>query len=77
MWLDPRGHLKRLRPGANGACSAPLWLRARGTTRWRYRFKPRLRRGKYELLVRVVNRGGVYDTIFTPAHHNLVRFAVR
>lgn len=75
-WLDKRGGLKRVKPGPNGACNTPVWLRAQGTTRWLYRFKPKLPRGKYELLVRVVNRGGVYDTNFSPAHHNRVRFAV-
>jgi hypothetical protein len=76
LWLGGQGRLVRLRRGKSGKCDSPLWLRASGKRKWLYRFRRRLGSGRYQLLVRVVNRGGVYDTTFAASHHNLVVFTV-
>jgi hypothetical protein len=75
-WLDGHGRLVRLTPGRKGKCDSPLWLRASGKRHWLYRFRRRLSAGRYQLLVRVTNRGGVYDTTFAARHHNVVTFRI-
>jgi hypothetical protein len=74
VWLNRQGRLARLRPGRSGKCDSPIWLRASGKRRWLYRFRRRLSSGRYQLLVRVSNRAGVYDATFAASHHNLVAF---
>lgn len=76
LWLDGQGRLVRLRPGRSGNCDSTLWLRASGKRHWLYRFRQRLSSGRYQLLVRVSNRAGVYDTTFAASHHNLVTFTI-
>ena len=76
LWLNHQGRLVRVRPGRSGKCDSPLWLRASGKRRWRYRFRRPLGAGRYQLLVRVSNRAGVYDTTFAPSHHNLLTFTL-
>jgi uncharacterized delta-60 repeat protein len=76
LWLGRQGRLVRLRPGRGGKCDSPLWLRASGKRRWLYRFRRALNSGRYQLLVRVSNRAGVFDTTFSASHHDLVVFRV-
>jgi uncharacterized delta-60 repeat protein len=76
LWLNGQGRLVRLRPGRSGKCDSPLWLRASGKRRWLYRFRRSLGSGRYQLLVRVSNRAGVYDATFAASHHNLVTFRI-
>jgi hypothetical protein len=68
--------LVRVRPGKGGKCNSPLWLRASGKRRWRYRFRRPLSSGRYRVLVRVSNRAGVYDTTFAPRHHDVLSFTI-
>jgi uncharacterized delta-60 repeat protein len=74
LWLGAQGRILRVRAGKGGKCDSPGWLRATGTRHWLYRFRRRLASGRYQLLIRVVNRAGVYDTTFAPGHHNLAGF---
>jgi hypothetical protein len=74
VWLNGQGRLVRRSPGRSGKCDSPLWLRASGTRHWLYHFRRGLNSGRYQLLVRVLNRAGVYDTTFAPSHHNVVAF---
>jgi hypothetical protein len=76
QWVNGQGRLVRRKAGTSGQCDSPLWLRATGTSRWRYHFRRRLASGRYQLLIRVVNRAGVYDTKFAASHHDLVTFRV-
>jgi hypothetical protein len=76
VWLNGQGRLVRVKPGRTGKCDSPLWLRASGKRRWHYRFRRPLRSGGYQLLVRISNRSGVYDTTFGPSHHNVVTFTI-
>jgi hypothetical protein len=66
----------RVKPGSGRKCDSPLWLRASGKRHWLYRFRRSLGSGRYQLLVRVSNRAGVYDTTFAPSHHDVVTFTV-
>jgi uncharacterized delta-60 repeat protein/uncharacterized repeat protein (TIGR01451 family) len=76
VWLNRQGRLVRVRPGKGGKCDSPLWLRANGTRHWRHGFRGRLRSGRYQLLVRVSNRAGVYDTTFAPGHHDVLSVTI-
>ena len=76
LWLNRQGRLTRLRPGPKTKCNSPIWLRARGKRSWRYRFRRPLSSGRYQLLVRISNRAGVYDTTFAPSHHDLLTFGI-
>jgi hypothetical protein len=76
LWLNGRGRLVPRRAGRSGTCDSPLWLRASGKRQWQYRFGRKLRSGRYQLLVRVSNRAGVYDTTFAASHHDLVAFRI-
>jgi uncharacterized delta-60 repeat protein len=75
-WLNARGRFAPVRPGTGGRCDHYVWQHADGTTRWHYRFRARLRSGRYELLVRITNAGGVYDTTFSASRHDLVTFSI-
>ena len=73
-WLaSRRGRFRTVR--ARGC--PPVWLRARGTTRWRLRFARRLPRGRYEVLTRALNRAGVSDDTLTRAERSRVSLRVR
>lgn len=76
LWMGGQGRFLRVKPGKGGKCDSPRWLRAKGTRHWLYRFRRRLGSGRYQLLIRVVNRAGVYDTTFAPGHHNLAGFTL-
>jgi hypothetical protein len=76
LWLGGQGRFLRVKPGKGGKCDSPRWLRATGTRNWLYRFRRRLGSGRYQLLIRVVNRAGVYDTTFATSHHNLIRLTL-
>jgi hypothetical protein len=76
LWLNRQGRLVRVRPAKGGKCDSPLWLRANGKRHWLYRFRRPLKSGRYQLLVRVSNRAGVYDTTFAPGHHDVLSFTL-
>jgi DNA-binding beta-propeller fold protein YncE len=54
-WYADRGRFGHAR-----ACSSPAWLRARGTRSWSRRV-PVARRGRYRVLSRAVQRGGLVE----------------
>ncbi|HET7049396.1 MAG TPA: hypothetical protein VFI54_14130 [Solirubrobacteraceae bacterium] len=72
-WLTSAGRLRTTKRG----CPSIVWLRATGTSQWRYGFKHRLPKGRYLLFVRPVARDGVAKSTFTRALHDLVPFTVR
>ena len=76
-WLTARGRVKRVSGSQKTGCAPPFWLRAKGTTQWRYRFTKRLPRGHYQLFVRTTTRKGVTQSIFRKSLHDLVPFTVR
>ena len=77
-WLiNPNATFTSVKPSAGGFCLAPIWLPAKGSTKWRYRLRKRLPRGSYTMLFKVVSPTGVYDHIFSPRHRNLIDFQVR
>jgi uncharacterized repeat protein (TIGR01451 family) len=71
--LSTTGRLKATSAG----CQTIVWLKARGTTHWSYRFRHRLPHGTYVLLVRTMTRAGVTKSTFARSLHDLFRFTVR
>jgi uncharacterized delta-60 repeat protein len=57
-------------------CSRPRFLPAAGTKSWSYRLKRRLKKGKYELLLRVTLKDGSRHIEFSKALGNLRKFSV-
>ncbi|MGI8557351.1 MAG: hypothetical protein ACR2ND_03410 [Solirubrobacteraceae bacterium] len=55
-FLRADGHLSR-----RASCRRPIFLPARGTTRWRFSFAARLPPGRYRLLSRAVNAAGIVE----------------
>ena len=75
LWLrTARARFVRRR-AVNGKCERQVWLRARGTTRWAYRIRRRLPRGRYVLYSRATDAAGVSEAVFTSRRRN--RFALR
>ena len=58
-------------------CSARKWLRATGTTSWRYRLKRALPPGRYRMYSRATDVGGLTEAVFRRSDHNVLRFTVR
>jgi hypothetical protein len=58
-------------------CTARKWLRATGTTSWRYELKRSLPKGRYRVYSRATDRGGLAESGWTKADRNVVRFSVR
>jgi hypothetical protein len=76
QWLKGK-RAKFTKVAANkGKCDKPIWLRASGTRKWRYKLLQRLPRGHYVLLARAVDVGGVSNNSFSPQQHNLRNFTV-
>ena len=61
--------------GALGSCRRPVWLRARGSRRWRatLRFRHRLPRGRYLVVVRSVDRAGNVEHRTSRRNRRVVR----
>jgi uncharacterized repeat protein (TIGR01451 family) len=76
LWLNNTGRLVTKPLSVFGTCDTPIWLRAHGTTHWSIRFPHHLPKGRYQLLVRAVNRAGSYNSTFSRALHNLIVFTV-
>lgn len=77
-WLSaPRkARFRTLSPGAKGRCTRPVWLRARGTSRWSLRTAG-LPPGDYELLARATIGAGFTEAVFSLRDRNRVLFTVR
>jgi hypothetical protein len=76
-WLkNRRGRFVRRAPRA-GSCNRPVWLRAKGTRRWRYRLAKQLPRGRYRLYSRATSKAGISEGSFSRRDRNRVAFRVR
>jgi hypothetical protein len=64
-------------PEAGAACPARPFLPARGTTRWTFRLKRHLPRGRYVVYSRAVDSAGDAERSFTAARGNRIAFRVR
>lgn len=73
--LDAR--FKRVKPGASRRCDRPIWLKAKGTVRWRFSLKRRLPRGEYTFLSRATDRAGIFEPSFTSRDRNRRKVKVR
>ena len=68
-----KGRLKASR--AKGC--PPLWIKARGTARWRLELARNLPRGRYLVSARATNRAGIAGTAFSFKDRSRVRLRVR
>jgi hypothetical protein len=71
-WLagrSGRAFKTRLR-SAGGVCDSPIWLSARGTTRWSLSLKNALPPGRYVVYSRAVGSNGVAESVFTAKDGN-------
>lgn len=76
LWLkNARGAFSKSK-SKSGKCSEHRFLPASGTAEWSYKLKRRLRRGSYELRVRVTLTSGVRNETFSTAKGSLKRFRV-
>jgi hypothetical protein len=56
------------------SCSRPVWLRARGRSRWSFKLRGRVRPGTYRILVRAIDRKGNRERV---RRAGTMRFRVR
>jgi hypothetical protein len=75
--LQKSGKLKRKKAGKKGRCGPAKFLRAKGTTKWTYKLKRRLKRGKYVIYARAVDKSGKKESKFSKADRNRVAFRLR
>lgn len=75
--LQSNGRLKRKKAGKRGRCAPAKFLRAKGTTKWTYKLKRKLRKGKYVVYARAVDTAGKKETRFSKADRNRAAFRLR
>jgi hypothetical protein len=76
-WLtSARGAFNSRRPAAGGDCGAPRWLRARGSTRWRFAVRGKLGAGRYTVYSRAVIGAGFAEARFSRRDGNTIEFGV-
>ena len=77
-WLANRGgRFRKLAIGTRRTCATPLWLRAKGTSRWTFTLGKRLPKGRYVVYSRVVTRARAVETSFTARDGNRRELRVR
>lgn len=76
-WLNGSTATFVTRPMKRGRCAEPVWLKAGGTTSWRYRLSERLPRGTFVIVSRATDGKGQTETSRTRDDRNLVQFKVR
>jgi Putative Ig domain len=75
-WLNGHGSFTTLKLD-HGRCDRQLWLRAKGTTRWRYVIDRGLPVGSYVGYARATSRAGLAERTFSAKQHNKVPITVR
>ena len=77
QWLaSPRAKFRKMRP-RHRRCASARWLRASGTTSWRFKLRKRLPPGSYVVYVRATDTSGNTETSFSGAARNRAAFRVR
>jgi hypothetical protein len=77
-WLrNGRAKFERVRAGATSACDRPVWLKAKGITRWRFEGAEPLPKGRYVLYARAIDAAGHTTSRFSKKRGNRVAFRVR
>jgi hypothetical protein len=77
-WLSSAdGRFSTRRPPAGGGCGTPRWLRARGTTRWRFTLRRALPAGRYAVYSRASIGAGFAEAKFSAKDKNRIDFRVR
>jgi hypothetical protein len=76
-WLSsPAGGFTRARRGPDRDCGGPRWLRAEGTTSWRFALRRALPPGRYVVYSRATSRAGFRETRFSAGDRNKVAVRV-
>jgi hypothetical protein len=76
-WLrSARGDFTRRKPGKEGRCGDPRWLRAEGTRSWRFRLRRSLPAGSYVIHSRTTIGAGFPEARFSADDRNKVEFRV-
>lgn len=76
-WLkNRRAGFKRIKP-TRGVCDRAVWLRADGTSRWRFKLARGLPRGRYVVYSRATNAAGLSERSFSRKDGNRIAFRVR
>jgi hypothetical protein len=68
----PRGRFGKAQP-----CSERKWLRATGTTSWRYKLRRALPPGRYRVYSRATDGQSLTESAWTRSDRNVLRFTVR
>ena len=77
LWMrNGKAEFKRVKAGEKNRCDAPVWLRARGTARWRFRGSKALPKGRYVVYARAIDRAGHTASTFTKRRKNRREFEV-
>jgi hypothetical protein len=75
LWLTGgRGTFRKRAASRSGVCDRPRWLRAKGTSRWRYDLGRHLPGGKYVLYARARAAGEPASQPLARSHAKRVRF---
>ena len=76
-WLANRKGRLRSKRARRGQCLNAIWLRARGTTTWRFTLPRTLPRGRYAAYARATDSRGVTNHHFSPKLNNRLNFRRR
>jgi uncharacterized delta-60 repeat protein len=74
LWLSNAKAKFKKTTAVKKKCSKPRFLKASGTTSWKYKLKKVLKAGRYELYVRVTLLDGTKHSSFTKSQGNLMAF---
>jgi hypothetical protein len=67
-WLyNTKGKFGGREPGEGGVCDSPIWLEAKGTSRWKLKLEKKLPKGKYFVYSRATATDGSTQWSFTKA----------
>ena len=76
-WLrSARGGFTRRKPGTQGRCGQPRWLRAKGTRSWRFTMRRSLPAGRYVIHSRTTIGAGFPEARFSASDRNKIEFRV-
>ena len=78
LWLrNTKAGFRSVKAGARNRCDDPVWLRARGTKRWRFEGTEPLPKGRYVLYARAIDAAGHTTSRFLNRRGNRREFRVR
>lgn len=77
QWLAASsGRFRAIKAKPAGKCTAPVWVAAKGTTKWTLRIRHALEAGHYRILGRTTTASGITPSTFSTAAHDQRTFTV-